>query len=261
VGKLGKYRLTILATSFISISISSAHANWLLGASVGYTDTNGTLSSNIAYLDPTGLGGTLSNINKEIQFTNNTWLLGFFVGYQWICNQWLTGVELGLDWYDTYDPQDFVLGESLGYEGKARYKHDAIVSLTGRLGYTLKDYLIPYIRLGAEASRDHLDVTYFSPIGIGAGNAAFIASIPERNTYYRLVGGIGLEVLLYHLSCNFIPELSVRVEYDYHGLQRAISGSIVRIDSINPPVANQQYSVNYKPHMNTGKLSIVWNFD
>lgn len=237
---------------------------------MGYGESNGTLTSNINYLDPAGLATELVNVNKATSLHNNGWLLGLLGGYQAVCNGWLAGLELNVDWNEKYDSQDFALiagpqpgfGESLGYQGSVRYKHGTSVGLTTRFGYSVTEYLIPYIRLGAEGSRYRLDVTYVAPVALNAGNTAFSGSISESSTKYRFVGGVELEVPLCSLARtgDFLQGLSLRAEYNYHGRHRSLDGQVIAIDSVNAPVANQLYAAKYRSNYNTGKASIVWNF-
>ncbi len=268
---------TILASLVVSSSIlfiSQAQAmngNWLVGGSIGYGESNGSLDSNVAYLDQAGIATQIENISQVTSIHNNGLLGGLLVGYQVVCDRLIAGLELNADWYEDYDSHDFTLiagpkpafRDSLGYVGSAEYKHDLTVGLTARFGYSLTEYLIPYIRLGAEGTRDHLDVAYVCPFAFNVGNSSFTGSISESNTKYRFVGGIGLEIPFCSLAKtdNFMRGLSARAEYNYHGRHHGLDGQVVSLDSLfTPGLSDQAYAAGYKSNFNTGKLSLVWNF-
>lgn len=250
-------------------NISTAHAskgNWLAGISGGYAEVSGNLNSSISYIGPIPF---LLNVEKDTSFKNDNLMLGAFAGYQLVFKKWLAGLELNADWYDKDTSQNLTLrafpasplaGPGISYDGFANYEQDLSIALTARIGYALTCYLIPYFRLGLEGSRDHLEVSYFSPV---ASNAAFRGSFEASRTSYRFLGGIGFEIPF----CNLAPKdptmrgISVRAEYNYYAHKHSIDGSVLSFDSVDPGLRDEIYTASYKPNCNAGKISFVWNFN
>jgi opacity protein-like surface antigen len=184
-------------------------------------------------------------------------------------DRWLAGLELNADWYTGYEQRDFemtaagaVATDTVLYTGLVEFEREATLGLSARLGYQVVRCLIPYIRLGVEVSRDKLDVSYVGPRGVvGLGDQSFIADISDRDTSVRWVGGVGVEMPLTNFRALFMDNASVRLEYDYHSKGGSLDGSVFRSDAFGvAPFTDQIYTTHYKPHTNTVKLSLAWNF-
>ena len=138
---------------------------------------------------------------------------GFVGGYQAWNDRWLLGLELNVGWDET-NRNHFYAFEDTGNVILANtdYDRNTVVGLSVRLGFDAWEYIMPYIRLGAERSRDKFEL--FATSGAGSIN------IEERRNQTRFVGGFGLEVPV-------LADVSFRVEYDYHseGKELALAGT------------------------------------
>ncbi len=107
---------------------------------------------------------------------------------------------------------------------------------------------MPYIRLGAEWSRDKLDYTQAL-----VGTTTVIGANGRRNSY-RAIAGLGLEVPVQ--TFYGINGLTVRAEYDYHGKGKTVDG---RSSSFVPGLSSVFLDASRNPNSQSGILSIVWN--
>ncbi len=219
--------------------------NFLVGASMGYSDLQGSLRQQIAF------GGLpdayTSNIVRD--YSDSGFIMGLLVGYQGIRDKWLMGVELNGDWnqIDTNHPYAFVdAPEVAGWNAMVRYERDLLAGLSARVGYFLAYNFMPYARLGAEVSRDQLE-TVFAP------NPAVIpgrTTLDARIWVYRFLLGLGVEI---STACR---PLTVRVEYNYHSKGKTIETNGAIIDGVLNPVLNS----NMQPTEQSASLALVWNF-
>lgn len=212
------------------------HANWLIGASAAY----GTQSGDINY----SLSSVVSEdvASSSTGFSDSGWLWGLLVGYQAMCNCWLFGGELSVDWSNHDGYKDYAFSDSdEGINVRAKYDQDAIVALSARLGYEVSSFFLPYIRLGLETSRDKLE--FESQTDSLAANGS------ESRRVWRFLGGVGLE-----MPVPMCAGLSVRGEYNYHSKGRTVTAGSTASDGVTYATAHT------KQHANTGKLSLVWNF-
>ena len=146
---------------------------------------------------------------------------GVFAGYQIQCNQYLLGLEAGFNWQDFDERRDFHLlanNSPNTTQNLASYEYEkgTAFSLSLRAGYEVLDWLMPYVRLGAQTSRDTLTMSViFDPTNQLAGFSTTNAE--ERKRIYRFLGGVGLEFIV-------IPQVSLRTEYNYTSKGDQISG-------------------------------------
>jgi opacity protein-like surface antigen len=193
------------------------------------------------------------------RFEDTGWLLGLLGGYQVKCNRWLLGVEVNVDWQDIFDDNEDdnlafsdasppvpgllgVFGQATqAWNASSKFERDWVVGLSGRMGYEITPYLMPYIRLGLEWSEDEL-----SYIQTNNSNTVSISADGDRDGV-RVLAGIGLEV-----PVPTVNGLTVRAEYDYHRRGR-------RVEAVN--VINGGFLVNASrdPTAQTAILSVVWN--
>lgn len=219
------------------------NGNWLLGVSGGYNwydnDFDVTLSV------PAG-NFQFNSARRDFDSRGSVW--GILGGYQAFCNEWLLGAELNVDWEGhthTHSHLFATQNTALSLNASTSYKRDATVGLTGRLGYQLACWLLPYLRAGIETSKDHYSVTLAEA---GDPTIGFNGNTTERS--YRFVGGAGLEVPV--PACD---GLSFRAEYNYHSSNKSLdlSGSW-----FGPVVATSTSSSDN--HTNSAKISVVYNF-
>ncbi|MBS0290416.1 MAG: outer membrane beta-barrel protein [Proteobacteria bacterium] len=225
--------------------------NWLLGASGGYFDRNGDL-----IITQVGALGSQSIIRQGYEDTG--WLLSLLGGYQIRCNQWLLGAELNVDWYDINEDNDNNLAfttvegpiAQFGWNANFTYKRDWVVGLTGRLGYEVAPYLLPYIRLGAEWSRDKLTYSQAINAAIIPAVGNFVGTFSDEENSVRVVAGLGFEIPVPKYNC-----FTIRAEYDFHSRGQ-------RVDAVGQMVTDGEVflvNASRKPYTQTGIVSVVWN--
>ena len=215
--------------------------NWLIGVSGGWAEREGNLYLSTFDTDVEEL--TVVGNNLE----DSGWDWGILGGYQARCNGWLVGVELNVDWANRHNDNTYqytdVDGDS--FVVSADYKRDTNVGLTGRLGFQVAQFVLPYIRAGVETSRDRLSIN-----AVTAGSSsmqAFAVSGSER--VYRFVAGIGAEI-----PVPMVTGLSARAEYDYHSKGRSVDAQGFATDAVT------FVNANTKQRVNSGIIALVYNF-
>ncbi len=201
---------SLLAISVFSLFASTAQAQWqtnfLFGISGGLSWHNND-DLTVSVFD--------SNLFESISFNNDSngtdSLWGIFGGYQAICNGWLLGAELNLDWRTNEVDQHFVgstiiAGPVVSTISRDR---DTVVGLSARIGREMTPWFMPYIRLGADFGRNSNEFTFST---INLQNNISIAVNEDTNRRWGFFGGIGAEVPLDIITCG----LSLRAEWDYH---------------------------------------------
>lgn len=241
-----KKTLTSLLLCVAGLSTTAAHAawqsNWLVGASGGYASAKGPF--NLTILDTNGRQNVFNHTYKDSGF-----LAGLLAGYQARCQRWLFGLELNADWRDLDRTHDFAQtlttgnANGVGFTGTVEYDREWALALTGRVGYAVAPYLMPYLRVGVEGAEDELTVTGL----INNTNAPF--EFDDEDWTYRLVAGIGVEVPL----AMFIDGLTARAEYDYHHRGQGVTA---RANIFNGALVAGEM----KERNQTGRISVVWNF-
>lgn len=228
--------------SSLLLVAASAQGQWepnvLVGVSGGYVHTSGNLD--VVMTPPAPIAGT--SFTTELE--NNRWLWGVLAGYQAKCDRWLLGAEVNVDWIDRKNTQNYAFTDATGtgWTAAANFRRDPTVALTGRLGYALSEFFMPYVRLGAETSRDKFIYNASSSTGL-------LVSEEGSRRSYRFVGGIGAE-----MPVPSFAGLSFRLEYNYHSPGRAINASAPASDGVT------LVATGTKQKANVAKASLVWNF-
>ncbi len=243
----------ILAMCGFALFASSAQAewepNWLLGISGAYNwNNNDDFEGNIFH----AITGRATNFvrNNDSGDGENNWSWGFLGGYQAMCNGWLLGTELSIDWQDNTHEGDDVVAftdantPNRGWTGNADFHRDYAIALTGRIGYQVYPFLIPYIRAGAETSRDKISFSLFTPAGV----PYLIANGDGRRQSYRFIAGLGTEVPI-----PVVNGLTFRAEWNYHTKGHVVEASGLANDNSTVAVVSNHQSIN------TGKVSLVYN--
>lgn len=232
--------LGLTSALLMSTAAQAWESNWLLGVSGGWTNISGNAEysfSEAPFDQPVFLGDADDSDNS-----GSIW--GVFAGYQARCNGWLLGGELNVDWHDHNDGNDFAFTDldDEAWVGNTHFKRETVVGLTGRLGYAVSSFFMPYLRAGIETSRDKLEIEATNvPDNI-------VVSADGSRRSYRFVGGVGAE-----LPVPALMGLSIRAEWNYHSRGRSINADTLASDNVT--VVN----VSAKPHENTAKISLVWN--
>ncbi len=215
--------------------------SWVVGASGGLVHDRGEL--------------TVTDVSDGRQtvvvprFQDEGWFLGLFGGYQWLCNRWLLGLELNLDWYDN-DSDDnnfaYTSSDNTAWNVHSEYDREWVVGLSGRMGYEIATYLLPYVRVGLEYSDD--DLHYAQTIN--NSNPVFRNAADASQDSVRLFGGMGLEVPVPKFNC-----LTLRFEYDYHTKGKRVEA----VNNITDAQGSDIVSASRKPYTQTVFASVVWN--
>jgi opacity protein-like surface antigen len=237
-----KFGTALFLSSALLLSTSTQAAwqgNWVAGVTGGYSKQEGEFHFN----SQNPAGGAQNVFSQEL--STRHYLLGLLGGYQVICNGWLWGLELNVDWQNKHQDNNLAYTDvnNRGWEAGISYERDYALGLTGRLGYQVSSFFLPYVRVGAQGSRDKLH--YY------ANNTfAQIVDIENRKTVYRFVGGVGAELPI----PVEVAGLTFRAEYNYEANGGGVTA--VGVASDNTTLV----TVNMKPHSNVGKVSVVWNF-
>ncbi|MBS0287188.1 MAG: porin family protein [Proteobacteria bacterium] len=242
--------LCLASALFANSASAQWQGNWLLGVSGSYNwYDNGDFEGNISH--PTGRVtnfGWLTDDDNE----DDRWAWGVFGGYQARCNGWLFGAELAIDWIDNddQDNNNFVFTDAnapnRGWVGNAGFSRDYAIALTGRFGYEVFPFFMPYVRAGVETSRDKIS---FGLLTADNAQPFLIASGDGRRQSYCFIGGFGAEVPL-----PLADGLAFRAEWNYHSDGRTVDASGLANDNATLVTVSNQQSVN------TVKASLVFNF-
>ncbi|MGE4348205.1 MAG: hypothetical protein AB7D28_00415 [Candidatus Berkiella sp.] len=244
---------TLFLISSTLLSATQAYAEWdwnlLLGASAGIASREGKLTTEMDYTNniiPPGF--FLTNVKNNLKDTGFIW--GIIGGAQASCGAYMFGVEANVDWphYDSAHAFAFTDSKGVqGWNGLARYEQGNNIALSIRAGYRVFDWLMGYIRVGGETSKDTLRAQFsgneFYPFGI---------SMEDSRRSLRFLGGAGIEI-----PFPFISGLVARAEYNFHskGKNLGVHGAITDNFNIDP-----SFVAETRQKMHSGIGAIVWNF-
>ena len=225
--------------------------NWLLGASLGYGDREATLRTQSTPFLTNPDGDLIEFIPTQIHtdFTDKGFIQSIFGGYQAVCNRWLMGIELGIDWHHFDKIHPFLQVDAFNpivFEGFARYKRSGMIDISSRWGFAITEYFMPYLRLGAEFGRDVFEIDFVPTLG-NFGTS----STKQKHWTHRFLVGAGAEIPLPN-TCG----ATLRLEYGYHSKARSFvleSGTVPVPDIII-------FNTSIQPSTQTVRLSLVWNF-
>tara|TARA_R110002110_G_scaffold121431_2_gene297257 strand:+ start:94971 stop:95687 length:717 start_codon:yes stop_codon:yes gene_type:complete len=225
--------------------------NFLVGGSFGYAVRTGDVTTEMDYRNPAREPGAFLTHTKNL-FKDNGTIWGVLAGGQLRCSDWLLGLELGYDRHNLDEAHQqpfadrigFVPVISQGWLASSRYEVGDVLSLSLRWGYVITKYLLPYIRIGAETSKDKLTVNY-----IGVNNYPYtLTNLHEKRTY-RFLGGLGFEVPL------ISEKLKFRGEYSFHVEGKPLHAEGFIIDGVRDP----NFINEARPRTHAIKAAIVWN--
>lgn len=253
-----KVKLALLvATGLLATSAQSYQGwqgNWLLGVSAGgawhNNDDDATVTISRGGVAPVAVAFNVDNNNDGSNF-----IWGLLAGYQARCNGWLLGAEVNVDWRGNNNDDNnftFVTAAPLAVGtvvGSVSRDRDFVVGLTGRLGYEVSPYFMPYIRLGVDHSNADFDAAFATvapaaPLAVSFNNN-------DNNNNWGFVGGIGAE-----FPVPVIAGLSLRAEWNYH-TRGNNDNDIVALASDNITL----FSISGGDrHEQTARASLVFNF-
>ncbi len=236
-----------IAMLLLTANAQSWEGNALVGASVDYARYDGRYDIGLYY--------TAIPVIPKTDFQDRQRNTGFggglLAGYQYTCNQWLLGLEIAADWYNTNKDRVFTFNDDvaslLTWNTSLQSRNKGFYALSTRAGYQMAPFFLSYLRLGIEAT--HEEVTaHFQ----GAPTVyPFGLTLKDDQWQNHVFVGVGAEFPL-PMTCH----LSLRMEYNYHFPSQTLHGGGRIIDG----VVNPAFSVEAKPSIDTGKVSLVWNF-
>lgn len=247
-----KSTLFLIISTLCSTTQVSAEWDWnlLLGASAGSASRDGKLSTEMDYKNNAIVppGFFLTNVKHDLKDSGFIW--GIIGGAQATCGPYMFGLEANVDWPDYDSTHAFAFSDSRGaqgWNGLAHYDQGHTIGLSVRAGYRVFDWLMPYIRIGAETSKDKLQVNF-------SGNQfyPFAINLNTSRRSLRFLGGAGLEIPL-----PLISGLVARAEYNYHSKGKNLRTQGLLVDNFN---IDPFFITETKQRTHSGIGAIVWNF-
>lgn len=222
--------------------------NFLIGVSAGYADLYGDLSTSLNYQ-----GREPDNDIFQTSYStydNSGFMLGVLAGYQEIRHLWLVGAEINFELHALDEVHQLDFSDShrqIDWMGTVRYSRKNTIGISGRLGFAMTQYFMPYLRLGGEFSRDTLSAAFSGDMAVFPQELV----ISKRHWLHRFLLGIGAEFPLLE-TCG----ATIRVEYNFHSKARTIKGEATYLDEIYSPTLQ----TGFQPQMQSAKISFIWNF-
>ncbi|MBS0287195.1 MAG: hypothetical protein JSR17_07860 [Proteobacteria bacterium] len=250
--------------------------NFLAGGSLGYASQKENFITRYvsSALNPPGVGVAPGALISPFQYrdtsskiTDAGVMMSLLAGWQYHYKRWLFGAEANVDFQSFERDRQFVhLDDFTGVivngavvqgnplVGTLLYDRGDIYAITGRAGYFVTPFFMPYVRLGAQMSRDEVNyqvnvngslVAPFSPVpGVVPGVAFDFSS--RKKDVYGFVAGVGAEFPTY------IGASTIRFEYNFTKTE-----SVIIEDNFLPVVGNHKFRY---PETHIGKIAWVWNF-
>lgn len=242
----------ILLVCLLSISYS-VRAQWeasgLFGVSAGYMRETGLYSVDTIYQRLSSVPNLYYNDGEY----NNGYVLGILTGIQAMYSDWLVGLEFRINYYNTthhryFQYSDFSrTGNTLrAWSADAKTEYGTDFGVLIRVGYAMAPCILPYMHLGAETSKDTMDIVISGAPEIYSNGVI----LNEKKQIYRFTGGVGIE-----LPAPCLYALSFRMEYMFHLPGSFLKASALLQDGIIDPF----FTANIKPAMQSITLAVVWN--
>jgi len=224
-------------------------SNFLVGAEAGVESRH--THYNFDYvLTANAVAGTVGQLQRnQTRVTDTGSFLGLLAGWQIQCGRTLLGVEGNVNFRSFEETKQTLFADNVvpngvtlttPYLATAKYERGTAYQLTGRAGWWLTPFFMPYVRLGLQYSRDQ--ITFSAPVRQVAGNPSF----SEKESVWSGVGGIGVEIPAFGPT-------SVRVEFDY---VYSPSTSWEDVTGLMQGTHRVDHPKSY-----VGKASWVWNFE
>ncbi|MBI2791449.1 MAG: hypothetical protein HYX61_05785 [Gammaproteobacteria bacterium] len=220
--------------------------SFLVGVLGGYADREANLLATVSY-------GGIPIVPQSIivRDVSDTGLIyGVLAGYQGKCQKWILGLELNVENHEFEEDHPFAFSDPaglFGITGNTRYERDWMAGLTVRAGYYIVDYVMPYVRLGAETGRDRLQTTFSANFDGETGSIL----LQDERWIWRFLSGVGIEFPIYCTA------LTMRMEYQFHSKGKTLDTDNIFTDGDVMPIFNS----NMQPKTQTGIIAIVRNFD
>jgi hypothetical protein len=204
--------LVILAVASSALMVGTAQAALQHGFEVGARA--GYMWQHDEDLNVSGRFSTGEVYNNSHNLHDNGGLAGVFVGYNWVCNDLLLGLDLSADWIDADDRHDYLARDNAGnnYLNSARFDRDFMYGISGRMGYRAWDFMTPFVRLGIERVDNNLDYD-LDYVDVNPAQRQLGIAKSSHETGYLV--GLGMDIPVFNKNTN------VRIEYQYHWQNRA----------------------------------------
>jgi len=244
--------LSVLSASVFASTLGQAgtSSNFLLGGELGWARQKEGF--NTQFIAPTLVPAlnVLAFPAQSSMITDQGAMFGLLAGWQMRCNRLLAGIEANVDFQEFEETRSFALIDSITgvhpVAGSVLYNRGPVYALTLRGGYFVTPGFMPYVRAGAQYSRD--EATYQASIfqpGVGLIPDALNS---KRDDVWGAVAGIGVEFPA------FIGPSTIRVEYTF-----SVTENIVIDDTVGVMRGTHNFRDPY-PETSTIKLAWVWNF-
>ena len=234
------------ATCYQATAVADTSSNFLAGLEGVYARQKENFTT--SYTAPLVL---VTDTNEQSYMVDDELLMmGGILGWQWRTCRFLVGAEGSLDVHSINKARSFVFngtannGTSRVFEGTMLYDRGPIYAFTLRGGYFVTPNFLPYIRAGAQFSRDEGTFQVFTNINNVNQEASFISS--GKQDTWGFVLGAGIEVP------GMIGPSTIRVEYYFS-------------DSQGISMANAALPISHAdkfehPKINAIKFAWIWNF-
>lgn len=183
---------------------------------------------------------TTSATGASIAFSSTGFVGGGQVGcdYQF-ASRWVMGVEGRVAWTSLSNTHTAsVRFPAIGLTLPSRFTltNDLLASATARLGYSVADRWLVFVRGGAAWTREKIDDAFTNPAGVNFDPSA-------TSTRTGWTSGIGVD-------WAFAPHWSAVFEYDYydfgnHGATLTGTGTTVTVNSLKDRIHAATAGVNY----------------
>lgn len=251
------FKRFIMATAFCVLLPFNAMAEWdwnvLLGASAGFANRHGTWITDLNYSNPVIVPPGFFRNAVHTKITDEGLIWGGLGGVQAFCGPYTLGIEFSVTKPDYDEQHHYAFADSqnlIGWNGAARYDQGMIYALSLRGGYQLLDWLMGYVRIGVETSKDELQASFIPNTAVYPFSYAFSKSKHSL----RFLGGVGLEVPLLLLE-----GLVLRAEYNYHANGRKIDMTAGFVETPTFGI-DPVFGLETKQRTHAGLASIVYNF-
>lgn len=224
-------------------------SNFLAGVEFAYARQRTVFETN--FVAPTFLPPINNYANYTATVVNPGYILGGLAGWQMRVCRFLFGLEGNLDATGlfkrprTFTFQDYYVTNSHWFAGSVVTDRGPILGLTTRMGFFVTPGFLPYVRLGAQTSRDNVTYQVFSGTTAGGPIATSWDYSSLKKRTIGVVAGVGVEFPA------FIGPSTVRLEYNFTQMQ-----NLAIADNVIPIVGTHNFR---HPQNNLFKVAWVWN--
>jgi opacity protein-like surface antigen len=220
--------------------------NFYLGGEVGYAMQRSRFVTtfNSPFVPP-----LFVDSSHNVKVEDRGVLFGVLGGWQYRYMRWMFGLEGNVNFvgFEKNRPFNYTAVFSPTAEhvaGTVLYDRGDVYGLSGRVGYFVTPFFMPYIKAGAQFSRDELNYQAF--YGPGTPPAVPSDFVSGRENIWAWLAGVGMEFPTY------IGASTIRFEYNYSRAQ-----SLVVDESTAVVLGTHKF---YSPLTHTAKLAWVLNF-